>query len=106
MEILKKVQKELKPWQEHNFPGRPSWQPLLGIQEEVGELAHAYLKQTQGIRTNENHVEAIKDALGDILVYMCDFCNAEGIDLADELSKTWDIVKLRDWKKNSHTGKV
>jgi len=99
---LKGLQVELKPWVEHNFGSRPSWQPLLGIQEEVGELSHAYLKRAQGIRTEENHTENIKDAVADILIYLADFCNAEGIDLQHELNETWSRVSKRDWKKRSN----
>ena len=35
---LSDVQQQLGPWQEHNFPGREAWEPLLGIAEELGEL--------------------------------------------------------------------
>ncbi len=98
---LATLQRELAPWVEHNFGERPSWQPLLGLQEEIGELAHAYLKRAQGIRTNENHDEGIRDAVADITIFLCDFCNAEGIDLEAEISKTWGKVKQRDWKKDS-----
>jgi NTP pyrophosphatase (non-canonical NTP hydrolase) len=101
---LRKLQEELKPWVLHNFGYRPSWQPLLGIQEEVGELSHAYLKRAQGIRKGENHEEAMKDAAADIIVFLCDFCNAENIDLASTLQEVWNKVSKRDWKVNPVTG--
>lgn len=103
MSALNTVQEELKPWQDHNFPGRPSWVPLLGIQEEAGELAHAYIKRHQGIRNTENHEANIRDAVADLIVFLCDFCNAEGINLEEELVKTWNQVKQRDWKKNPNS---
>ena len=105
--MLRKLQKEQKPWVEHNFGDRPSWQPLLGVAEEVGELCHAFLKRAQGIRNTENHTENIKDAVADIVIYLSDFCNAEGIDFETTVQETWDKVKNRDWKKdpdNAHVG--
>src|SRR6185503_13269547 len=100
--MLRLMQREVSEWVARNFdPNRPSWHPLLGIQEEVGELSHAFLKRAQGIRgTAEQHTEGIKDALADAIIYMLDFCNKEGIDLQAELERTWDKVKQRDWKKN------
>lgn len=94
------VQTELRPWQEHNFPGRQPWEPLLGLVEEVGELSHSYLKRHQRIRIEEDHDARIKDAVADILVYLCDFCNAEKIDLQKTLRETWEKVRQRDWQKN------
>lgn len=43
--MLRKLQEEQKPWVKHNFGDRPSWMPLLGAVEELGELAHAHLKK-------------------------------------------------------------
>jgi NTP pyrophosphatase (non-canonical NTP hydrolase) len=102
--MINQVQEELKPWVKHNFGDRPSWQPLLGIQEEVGELSHAYLKRAQGIRVNENHTEAIKDAVADIIIYLCDFCNTENINLEEQIAKTWAEVSKRNWKANPEKG--
>ena len=98
---LEQLQKELKPWSRHNFGNRPSWQPLLGLSEEVGELAHHFLKQAQGIRLNENHREEMKDAVADILIFLADFCNAEDINMQDELNKVWPQVRKRDFKKST-----
>ena len=98
--MLKKLQEEQKPWVKHNFGDRPSWQPLLGIVEELGELAHAHLKDAQGIRTKEDHFKNKKDAIADIIIYLADYCNAEGIDLESTVQSVWDVVKKRDWKKN------
>ena len=100
---LGKLQTQLKPWVQHNFGDRPSWQPLLGLQEELGELSHAYLKREQRIRTNEDHEAGIRDAVADLVIFLADFCNAEGIDLAKEVYETWVRVSKRDWKANSET---
>jgi len=103
--MLRRLQDELFVWVSHNFGFRPLWHPLLGMMEELGELSHAYLKREQGIRgTVEEHNAEIKDAVGDIVVYLADFCNAENIDLEETIRKTWSEVKKRDWKKNKQTG--
>jgi NTP pyrophosphatase (non-canonical NTP hydrolase) len=97
---LRRLQAEQVPWVKHNFGDRPSWMPLLGAVEELGELAHAHLKQAQGIRVSENHDEKAKDAVADVVIYLADYCSARGFDLETLVMETWDKVKLRDWKKD------
>ena len=97
--MLKKLQSEQIEWVEHNFGKRPTWMPLVGVMEELGELAHAYLKKEQGIRISENHEEKLKDAIGDIVIYLADFCTAHDFDLATIVKETWKTVKIRDWIK-------
>jgi NTP pyrophosphatase (non-canonical NTP hydrolase) len=102
---FQQLQEEQKDWVKYNFGNRPSWHPLLGVMEELGELAHAHLKNEQGIRINENHFENKKDAIGDIVIYLVDYCTAERIDFQEVVEKTWDMVKKRDWKNNNKTEK-
>lgn len=101
---LRDLQEEIGKWADKNFKDRFTYQPLLGAVEEIGELAHAYLKQDQGIRTNEDHIENKMDAVGDIVIYLIDYCNTEGFDFSDILYGTWDSVQQRDWNSNSETG--
>jgi NTP pyrophosphatase (non-canonical NTP hydrolase) len=92
---------EHKKWKAYNFGRSPGWHPLLGIVEEVGELSHAYLKREQKIRgAQAEHEAEMRDAVGDILLYLIDFCNIEKIDIEDTLLKTWGQVSKRDWKRN------
>lgn len=104
---LKKLQVEIHEWAKKNFPTtatNPTVQ-FLGITEEVGELAHAILKQRQNIRgTFEEHEAAKKDAIGDILVFLMNFCSASGYKLDEILEETWRTVKERDWTKNNKDG--
>ena len=97
---LDRIQREQVPWVKHNFGDRHTWMPLVGLQEELGELSHAFLKKTQGIRTNEDHDANMRDAVGDIVIYLLDFCSGVGINLEKELVATWEKVKKRDWKAN------
>lgn len=110
---LDNLQDELAPWVEKNFPhtypaGVLPYRPLLGIVEEVGELAHSHLKQEQGIRgTPEEHETAGKDALADIFVYMCDYATQRGWDVHETVEHVWrKVVSKRDWTQNKINGKV
>ena len=105
---FQQLQDEQREWAQRNFgTDRPSYQPLLGAVEELGELAHAHLKSEQGIRgTPEKHAADKRDAVGDVLIYLTDYCNLEGFDLQDLMQETWGEVKQRDWKANPSTGGV
>lgn len=104
---LTKFQEEVKKWTNRNFgPSYGSgYRPLLGAIEELGELAHAHLKTEQNIRINEDHIHNKKDAIGDIIIYLTDYCNGQGFSLEEILETTWNEVKQRDWNKNKEVGK-
>lgn len=103
---LKQIQKEQHLWSMHNFGFRDPVEPLLGVQEEVGELSHAHLKYLQKIRNTTREVFELqaKDAIGDIVIFLMDYCNSHGWDLEEIVSSTWDVVKQRDWKKFPKNG--
>jgi len=105
---------EVGLWGRRNFGRTPKhpltktpmpYRMLLGACEELGELCHAHLKQEQGVRgTNEEHVANAKDAVGDIIIYLTDYCYRRGWSLGEIVDTTWESVQKRDWKKNPHTG--
>lgn len=98
-------QVEVSMWSRKNFPNNKPHHPLLGLAEEVGELSHAHLKLEQGIRgVPAEHIAAKKDAVGDILIYLADYCDRNDIDMAECLQVTWDTVSKRDWTKNPQSG--
>ena len=99
------LQEQQVAWVKHNFGERPAYHPLLGAVEELGELAHAHLKSEQGIRTTEDHAANAKDAVADIIIFLSDYCTAQGYDLQRIVEDTWFEVRKRDWKKNKETGK-
>jgi NTP pyrophosphatase (non-canonical NTP hydrolase) len=102
--LLSIIQEQLWDWTAHNFGDVPAWQPLLGIGEETGELMHAYLKREQDIRgSREDHDAEIEDAVGDIAIFLMDFCNKEGLDLQDVITNTWLKVRDRDWRPENTT---
>lgn len=86
------------------FGDGPSWHPLLGVGEEVGELNHAHLKGVQGIR--ESSLARKADAVGDIVIYLADYCTREGIDFQAAVESTWNQVRARDWNKDPQGGGV
>ena len=100
------LQLEVREWASRNFPNAEPWEPLMGAVEELGELAHAHLKEHQGIRTDENHKEAKEDAVGDILIYLADYCWRNGISMAGTIYETWQKVKKRDWIGNTKSGHI
>ena len=91
-------------WRKKNFPDTDSTEQFMGMVEEMGELSHAILKRKQGIRTNEDHDAAIVDAIGDIFIYMVNFCDLEGIDVVNAVHEAWFEVEQREWRKNPETG--
>ncbi len=101
---LVQIQSEILQWALKNFGDVPSWQPLLGCQEELGELTHHHLKREQRIRTNEDHREGQKDSVGDLMIYLMDYCNREGLILDQIINDTWEKVSRRDWRNNKNDG--
>ena len=98
------IQMELKEWDKKNFGEQPSYRSLLGAFEEIGELAHAHLKEEQGIRES-NYEEDAKDAIGDTIIYLANYCNARGFNLQGIIEETWNQVKERDWVRYPKTGR-
>lgn len=98
-EELRRLQEEHNEWSQENFGDQPYEWTLLGLQEELGELAHSELKMLQGIRLDEEDVgeEATKDAVGDIIIYLLDFCNRRDLVLADCLDEAALEVLNREW---------
>jgi NTP pyrophosphatase (non-canonical NTP hydrolase) len=122
---LRKFQKAHYQWVQHNFPNRKHHQPLLGTTEEcaelidamlsstamlnvmsmIGALSHSHLKMEQGIRgTPADHQAAKEDAVGDILIYLTDYCSLNGIDMEKALETSWSEVSKRDWIKFPKNG--
>ena len=104
---FRELQRDQTLWVNHNFPDRPSWHPLLGAVEELGELAHAHLKEIQGIRKHENHEAQAKDAIGDVIIYLADYCTARGWDMGEIVEAVWAKVRTRDWQadpERAHEG--
>ena len=70
---------------------------LLGMFEEMAEMLRGMYKGDDS---------DVSDAIGDTMVFFADFCARNSRSLDEKFIETWDKVKLRDWKKNKHTGQV
>lgn len=105
---LRRLQEEHRAWAWHNFPASDARNSLLGVMEEAGELAHAHLKMVQGIHgvTAEVHRSKAKDAVGDIVVFLSDYCDRMDLDLQECVADTWAEVRTRDWKKYPKDGRT
>ena len=106
---LKELQKLATDWSKKNFGPHygSGYRNLLGLSEEVGELCHAQLKGEQGIRhTPEEILKMKKDAVGDIIIFLCNYCDSQDISIDECAELAWEEIKNRDWKKNNMTAGV
>jgi hypothetical protein len=95
------IEKEAGDWAERNFPNNDPMDCLLGLGEEVGELYHAHLKGRQGVRYPQEEIPIMKkDAVGDIVLYLFDYCRREGFTVWECLQIAWETVRKRDWLVN------
>jgi NTP pyrophosphatase (non-canonical NTP hydrolase) len=103
---LSELQSDHFLWVSKNFPDQKPWEPLLGLAEEVGELSHAHLKFHQGIRgyDYDKWVLEAGDAVGDIIIYLASYCNANNLELDYCAHNTWHRVKNRNWVADPQTG--
>jgi NTP pyrophosphatase (non-canonical NTP hydrolase) len=100
-------QKWVVEWNKKNFGEHygTGYRLLLGCMEELGELSHAHLKGEQGIRhTPEEILHLKKDAIGDIVVFLLNYCDSQNIDILECLQIVWDTLKQRDWKNSTLSG--
>jgi len=82
-ETLHDLQESLYDWQKYNFGEQDNERVLMGMCEEAGELCHAHLKLEQGIRGTPEQLEAeMRDAVGDIMIYMLNYMSGLGHKLA------------------------
>lgn len=100
-------QKLLAEWQAKNFGKTTNAQIALGVAEETGELAHAVLKHSQGIREfadRDYFLAKAADALADIAVYSMNLCSRLGLDYGTLIREASANVLKRDWNKDKETG--
>jgi len=95
---LEELQKRRNAWIKHNFPGDTIEDSIFGAVEELGELAHHYLKMKQGIRgTPEEHTEGMLDAVADCVIFLAGVCTHLGANYGHLVGDTWTVVEARDW---------
>lgn len=108
---LDQIQEEIRAWARSQFGdnvslddtspsfGSPlgSLPALMGIAEELGELFHAvaYRHQGRGYSNPQEHRAAKMDAVGDLMIYLLDYCSREKFDLLQVVRDTWEKVCKR-----------
>lgn len=98
------IQEEHEHWESVNFPNPLGpLASIAGLTEELGEVAHAVLKNQQKIRgydDMEKTTAEVADGLADLFIYSLGLATFYGIDLEEAYRSTWDkIVNKRDWIK-------
>lgn len=73
MTTFRDLQYAVGEWSERQFGDQPAANPLLGVGEELGELV-------EQLETADGVTEAEQDGVGDVLVYLADFCHRRGCD--------------------------
>ena len=96
-DALDGLQKEVNAWQRKNFPDCQAWELALGVSEEAGEIADYVLKSHRNIRSDDFPEERLKDAVGDIVVYLFGVCDQHGWLLSQVLTGTVREVLTRTW---------
>ena len=123
---LNKLQTDVHEWANDQFGPRQPSERLIGAAEEFGELfqwkleeivpllhaarsfgktCHHHLKEDQGIKGSpEFHRAKIKDSLGDIFIFLIDYCELRGWSYEDIIRETWEEVSQRDYKNDPKFG--
>jgi NTP pyrophosphatase (non-canonical NTP hydrolase) len=97
-------QKEFAEWQKKNFGGGELSDMIHGMSEEVGEMAHAYLKGKQRIRnyTPEKARDEMADSFADCMVFGIQAMIALGLDAEAVLNMVFRDVLSRNFKENQN----
>ena len=101
------LQTRLEEWQIKNFGEASVDQMILGATEELGELCHARLKHSQGIRGMADkgaYVVAAGDAIADCTIFLMQIATALGLDFETLVHDTAEQVMKRDWRKKPEHG--
>ncbi len=88
-------QARIEKWRSEMFPEGTADQIALIVCEEVGELAHAVLKESQGLITPEKAAPMIRDALGDIFFTIAGVASSRGWSLAEIVDDVVNEVTAR-----------
>lgn len=104
---LTEFQALVSDWSRKNFGPHHStgYRNLLGLSEEVGELCHAHLKGEQNIRhTPEEVIFLKKDAIGDVLIFLCNYCDSQGFSIEDCAESAWAEIQNRNYQHKREGG--
>jgi len=80
---------------------------LKNVMRKIGDICRSDIKQIQGIRGYDDEQKvmfSLKDSIGDLTIFLINYCNLKKISFADCISLAYEQVISRDWKKNSYNG--
>lgn len=97
---LDKLSAAVGAWADHNFKDRTALEIAAKACEEVGELVGATIKEKQGIRSHENQPAAARDAVGDVVIALANYCSFRGWSFDEIVREVWKSVERRDWKRD------
>lgn len=97
---LDALQKRVVEWQSENFPGCQEWELALGVCEEGGELARSILKLHRKMRKLNADESSLRDAIGDIVIFLFGICASRGWRMSVILQSTGEQVLKRKWKRS------
>jgi len=97
---VKQAQAEIGAWSREQFGDQDSVNPLIGAQEELGEVAQITLKRRQGIREDEFTNEDLEIEVADVIIYLMDFCERNDVSMSNGLEQAQRKVLGRDFDSN------
>src|ERR1035437_3462457 len=91
------LQNEIVAWHRRNYPTGTAIRDLISVEEELGELNRAELKQAGEIRgTWEHWQEEKKKEAGDVLIGIINFCGHCNINISKTLSTNPPLMPMKD----------
>jgi len=105
--LLSTLQEERNLWIAHNFPDGTLEDCIFGAVEEMGELAHHFLKRKQGIRGDDTKHEAgMLDSVADAVIFLAGVPTYLGVNYGELVQATWNMVRTRDWVRYPENGRT
>lgn len=85
-------QERANVWVRRNFPNSGASEQFLGIVEEMGEYAVASAARYRAIQDGDDDAKydaeaELSDAIGDICIYLANYCNFRDIEISDWVRK-------------------
>lgn len=99
---LDEYQVMLNDWQKKNFGIIPPVLLALGLAKEAGKVTGAILDNAQNLTPYEtplDHIDRIKDALADTVVFCLQLYSAYGIKAEESLSDVFEYILSMDKNK-------
>jgi len=103
MSLFQTLQEDVYNWSLKNFGDQRDFYPFMGLGEEAGELADALESPIEptDVENNFEPSEEELDAVGDMLVYLADFCARRGLDYQEAYDSYCNVSPTHDnfWRE-------